>query len=214
MLQSDRQAGSNDPDCDSWKAGTEMRNFTGLLTSALVVVTLQLSTPAQAANKVYSIKNVGGTLGVHADDDLTIRITPSLITITASGCVGKKEYEVAGVQRDCLHRSDILAQFSPSAVTDVSYGSKAHQRVGAGIALGFLVTPLGGAIVASTSSVQHFVGLNWEYDGKEGGAVIEADKGKYRAIVSKLESATGRTAVDTDEPDNKTLSRVTGGLKE
>jgi hypothetical protein len=191
-----------------------MRTLAGWITSALVVVTLQLSTPAQAADKGYTIKNVGGTLSARADDDLTIRITPSLITITASGCVGKKDYDGGGIQRDCLHRSDILAQFSPSAVTDVSFGSKAHHRVGAGIALGFLVTPLGHAIPASTSSVQHFVGLNWEYDGKEGGAVIEADKGKYRAIVSKLEIATGRTAVDTDEPDYKTLSRVTEGLKE
>jgi hypothetical protein len=83
-------------------------------------------------------------------------------------------------------------------ITEVTYGSEAHRRVGT--AIGVAVVTFGlGSLIALSHSKKHYVGLVWDGgEGKKGGMVVQADKNEYRGIIAALEGLTGKKAINSD----------------
>jgi len=75
------------------------------------------------------------------------------------------------------------------SVTGLSYGQEAHRRVGTMIALGILVAPI--ALFGLFHKTRlHFIGIEYQKDGKKGGLLLQGDKDNYRAILMALKSTT------------------------
>jgi len=159
-----------------------MKFLRKLLASALTLGILQIALPVQAGNTGYSVKDAGGSVDAKTGDDLHLSVNSELITITK--------------------KKNVVVQFKPDAVTDISFGQEVHRRIGTAAALA--VVSLGiGALVAFSKSKKDFIGLTWDDNGKKGGLVMQADKNEYRGILASLEGVTGKKAVNTDEESNK-----------
>ncbi len=79
-----------------------------------------------------------------------------------------------------------------SAITEISYGQDAHQRVEAAIGIAAV------SLAALAESNQHYIGLTWGNGDKKGGFAIRCDKNDYQGVLAGLEGVTGKKAVDTN----------------
>lgn len=96
-----------------------------------------------------------------------------------------------------------VIKIDPKTVTALSYGQEAHRRVGTMVALAILISPA--ALFGLFHKTKlHFVGIEYEQDGKKAGLLMQADKGNYRAILLALKSVTGKE-VQTAEEDKQTV---------
>jgi hypothetical protein len=90
-------------------------------------------------------------------------------------------------------------EIDPKTVTSLSYGQEAHRRVGTMIALAIIVAPV--ALFGLFHKTRlHYIGIEFEKDGKKGGLLLQGDKDNYRGILMSLKSVTGKE-VDTAPED-------------
>jgi hypothetical protein len=92
-----------------------MKFLRKLLASALTLGILQIALPVQAGNTGYSVKDAGGSVDAKTGDDLHLSVNSELITITK--------------------KKNVVVQFKPDAVTDISFGQEVHRRIGTAAAL-------------------------------------------------------------------------------
>ena len=69
-------------------------------------------------------------------------------------------------------------------ITEISYGSQTHRRLGAAV-LGKAET--------------HYVGVTWADNASRTEVLFRVDKGEYREFLASLERMTGKKAVDTSQ---------------
>jgi len=179
-----------------------------VLAWAMLLIGVPVS--ASGGHGEYVVKNAGGSIDAPVGDDVTLDVESGAIIITA-----RQQYlgaqtngqETTGPRRPAPRT--VLARITPAQVTDLSYGSEVHHRIGAGIAWG--VVSLGvGLIVGFSKATKHYIGITWEADGKKGGLAFEAKKGEYLGIINALQTVTGKKAVDTDAPGIAGRLGVTG----
>ena len=96
-----------------------------------------------------------------------------------------------------------VIKIDPKSVTALSYGQEAHRRVGTMVALAILISPA--ALFGLFHKTKlHFIGIEYEQDGKKEGLLMQGDKGNYRAILLALKAVTGKE-VQTAEEDKATV---------
>ena len=96
-----------------------------------------------------------------------------------------------------------VIKIDPKKVTALSYGQEAHRRVGTMVALAILISPA--ALFGLFHKTKlHFIGIEYEQDGKKEGLLMQGDKGNYRAILLALKAVTGKD-VQTAEEDKPTV---------
>ena len=155
---------------------------------ALVVMFLMVQTcwPEAGGNTWNRVRYNGGTLQTKTkpdDWDNRLTVTSDLI-----------EFDLKDGQ---------VIKIDPKSVTALSYGQEAHRRVGTMVALAILISPA--ALFGLFHKTKlHFVGIEYEQDGKKEGLLMQADKGNYRAILLALKSVTGKE-VQTAEEDKGTV---------
>lgn len=155
---------------------------------ALVVMFLMVQTcwPEAGGNTWNRVRYNGGTLQTKTkpdDWDNRLTVTSDLI-----------EFDLKDGQ---------VIKIDPKTVTALSYGQEAHRRVGTMVALAILISPA--ALFGLFHKTKlHFVGIEYEQDGKKEGLLMQADKGNYRAILLALKSVTGKE-VQTAEEDKQTV---------
>ncbi len=94
-------------------------------------------------------------------------------------------------------------KIDPKTVTALSYGQEAHRRVGTMVALAILISPA--ALFGLFHKTKlHFIGIEYDQDGKKAGLLMQGDKGNYRAILLALKAVTGKD-VQTAEEDKGTV---------
>jgi hypothetical protein len=130
----------------------------------------------------FPMKYEGGSLPLNQHDKLTTIVGNSSVVFLQ----GKKRFEIPY-----------------ASVTEVSYGSDVHRRVGQAIGVGVLTLGIG-AMLLLVKTKKHYVGMTWldknKEDGAErkGGIVFKVGKGEYRGFMTALEGKTGLSAVNTD----------------
>lgn len=156
----------------------------------VLVVVLVLQVPLLAAgtggNTWDKVRYNGGTLQTKVKpDDWNNKLTvgPDLI-----------EFDLNDGQ---------AIKIDPKTVTALSYGQEAHRRVGTMVALAILISPA--ALFGLFHKTKlHFIGIEYEQDGKKEGLLMQGDKGNYRAILLALKAVTGKD-VQTAEEDKPTV---------
>ena len=106
-------------------------------------------------------------------------------------------------------------EIAPTAVTSLSYGQEAHRRVGTMIALAVLVAPV--ALFGLFHKTRlHFIGIQYRTpDGKNGGLLLQGDKGNYRAILVALQGVTSvPVSVSQKEREYVPVGVTTATVKE
>jgi hypothetical protein len=153
-----------------------------LVALAMSVILLSVTTPAMAAKSAipgtkFEMKYEGGSLKLEQHDKLDIYVATDFITIDQ----GKSQVKVP-----------------VSAITEVSYGSDVHRRVGAAVGVAMVTFGIG-AMLLLVKTKKHYIGFTWD-DKKtdKGGVVMKVGKGDYRGFQAALEGVTGLKAVDTD----------------
>jgi len=145
---------------------------------AAILCTAVTITAALAAESGYKVSYDGGSIsGVKAGNSITLLMDGSDIRMT--------------------NDKRTVLSIPASAVTEISYGTDFHRRVGAAIGIGVFTFGVG-ALMALTKSKKHYVGLTWDDDGHKGGIAFQADKSEYRGVLAGLEGITGKKAVDSD----------------
>lgn len=151
-----------------------------LLAKALVLCVVSQGLDAQDAS--IPMKYEGGSLTFAPHAGLHVAVG-NAITIKQ----GRQAYSIA-----------------PGAITEVSYGSDVHRRVGAAIGTALFSFGLG-AMLLLVKTKKHYVGILW--DGVDmqgarvrGGSVFKVGKGHYRGFIAALEGLTGMKAVNADSP--------------
>lgn len=90
-----------------------------------------------------------------------------------------------------------------SQVLDIEYGQKAGRRVGASIATGILISPLGLFMLFSKKR-KHFVTIGYKDGaGKDQVAIFELGKDIVRTTLPILEARSGKKIVYQDEEAKK-----------
>ncbi len=80
------------------------------------------------------------------------------------------------------------------AVTEISYGSTVHSRVG--MATG---TTIASTVTKGQSPAKLTIaGIIWTVDKKKGGVVLRIDKGDFSGFMGALQTVTGLRALNTD----------------
>jgi len=155
------------------------------LALALMVLLVQPCWP-QTGNTWNKVRYNGGTAQtkVKPDDwDNKLTVTSDLI-----------EFDLKDGQ---------AIKIDPKTVTAISYGQEAHRRVGTMVALAILISPA--ALFGLFHKTKlHFIGVEYDQDGKKGGLLMQGDKGNYRAILLALKAVTGKD-VQTAEEDKQTV---------
>jgi hypothetical protein len=155
----------------------------------LVLMHVVVLAPAFAAKTkvpqgtAFPMKYEGGSVQMRQHDILKVYVSPQTITMVQ----GKSVTEVP-----------------TSAVTEISYGSDVHRRVGPAIGVAAVTFGIG-AMMLLVKTKKHYVGLVWNEPGtdRKGGVMFKVGKGDYRGFITALEGVTGKTAVDTDAVDKK-----------
>jgi hypothetical protein len=153
-----------------------------LVASTMSLVLLSLTTPASATKPAlpgtkFEMKYEGGSLKLEQHDKLDIYVATDFITIDQ----GKGQIKVP-----------------VSAITEISYGSDVHRRVGAAVGVAMVTFGIG-AMLLLVKTKKHYIGFTWD-DKKtdKGGVVMKVGKGDYRGFQAALEGVTGLKSVDTD----------------
>ncbi len=95
-----------------------------------------------------------------------------------------------------------VIEIDPKTVTSLSYGQEAHRRVGTMVALAVLISPA--ALFGLFHKTKlHFIGIEYEKDGKKGGLLLQGHKDNYRGILLALKSVTGKEVVTSTEDSLK-----------
>lgn len=93
-------------------------------------------------------------------------------------------------------------EIDPKTVTSLSYGQEAHRRVGTMVALAVLISPA--ALFGLFHKTKlHFIGIEYENDGKKGGLLLQGHKDNYRGILLALRSVTGKEVITSAEDSIK-----------
>jgi hypothetical protein len=149
------------------------------LTLTLAVMTVSqpaFAATAKPAGTKIDMKYEGGSLDLNQHNDVDVYIANDKITVLQ----GNKMFEVP-----------------TSSITEISYGSDVHRRVGAAIGVGVLTFGIG-AMMLLVKTKKHYVGTTWKDGDKKGGTVFKVGKGEYRGFLTALEGVTGLKAVNAD----------------
>jgi hypothetical protein len=156
-----------------------MRRFSAVLMTLIMACAPVL---ADTGNSFTKVRYNAGTLQTTVSPkewDNKLVITSELISFTLKD--GQK------------------VEIDPKTVTSLSYGQEAHRRVGTMVALAILVAPV--ALFGLFHKTKlHYIGIEFEKDGKKGGLLLQGDKDNYRGILMALKSVTGKD-VDTATED-------------
>lgn len=98
------------------------------------------------------------------------------------------------VSSDMIHfetQDSAAFDLNPSEVTGLSYGMEAHRHVAMMVGAGILLTPLALFGLFHKQKL-HFIGIEYEKDGKKGGLLLQGGKDNYKAILFQLKSVTGK----------------------
>lgn len=142
-----------------------------------VALLLVLAAPVAvlAAEKGYSVTYDGGSL---AHEKSGARLKMYVEGATVRFVEGKAE----------------VVTIPGSAITEVSYGENVHRRIKATVAsLGI------GALAPFGKAKTHIVGLTWAAGDHTAGLAMQCDKDEWAAILVRLQSISGRRAVNADE---------------
>ncbi|HEX5704880.1 MAG TPA: hypothetical protein VFX97_16905 [Pyrinomonadaceae bacterium] len=91
-------------------------------------------------------------------------------------------------------------KIDPKRVAGLSYGKNASRNIKGYAAAAILINPLF-ALGMFKKNKQHFVGITYETESGEKGAVLlQAKNDKYRGLLEALKGVTGKP-VDTDEKE-------------
>lgn len=148
----------------------------------LTIVHLSLPAPVVAAKKTreatIGMKYEGGSLPLDQHDKLNVAVNSTSVALMQ----GKQRFEIPA-----------------ASITEISYGSDVHRRVGAAVGVGILTLGIG-AMLLLVKTKKHYVGMTWAEAGsdKKGGVVFKVGKGDYRGFLAALEGITGKKAVNTD----------------
>ena len=153
-----------------------------LVAFVMCIVMASIPALADSGNSWTKVRYNAGTLQTTVspkDWNNKLTVTPDLITI--------------------LLKDGQKIEIDPKTVTSLSYGQEAHRRVGTMVALAILVAPV--ALFGLFHKTKlHYIGIEYERDGKKGGVLLQSDKGNYRGILMALKSVTGKE-VDTAPED-------------
>ena len=146
----------------------------------LVISAMAATTPTSGVS--FPMKYEGGSLPLDQHNKLKTTITSTDVLFDQ----GKQHFVVP-----------------MKSITEVSYGSDVHRRVGA--AIGLAVVSLGvGALMLLAKTKKHYVGMTWldpataDKPESKGGIVFKVGKGDYRGFMTALEGKTGLKAVNAD----------------
>lgn len=159
-----------------------MRKFLAVTLIVLLPLQVILADTGNSWNKVrYNAGTVQTT--IKPDDwDNTLTVTPEVITFKL--------------------KDGQMIEVDPKTVTSLSYGQEAHRRVGTMVALAVLISPA--ALFGLFHKTKlHFIGIEYEKDGKKGGLLIQGHKDNYRGILLALKSVTGKDVVMSAEDSIK-----------
>lgn len=92
-----------------------------------------------------------------------------------------------------------MIEIAPKDVTTITYGQEAHRHVAMMVSLGVLVTPLALFGLFHKQKL-HFIGIEYEHEGKKGGLLIQGANDNYKAMLFQLKSVTGKE-VQLDESE-------------
>jgi|SRR5665213_1706957 len=85
-----------------------------------------------------------------------------------------------------------------ASVKELSFGEESRHRIGEAVGLAPLTLGIS-ALFALSKEKTHFIGVVWESDSKDRGAIsLRADKRQYKIIIEALERATRQKAIDAD----------------
>ena len=159
-----------------------MRRFFAILMTVTMVCAPML---ADTGNSFTKVRYNAGTLQTTVSPkewDNKLVITSELITLTLKD--GQK------------------VDIDPKTVTSLSYGQEAHRRVGTMVALAILVAPV--ALFGLFHKTKlHYIGVEYEKDGKKSGLLLQGDKDNYRGILMSLKSVTGKDVETAPEDKGK-----------
>ena len=163
-----------------------MNKLLSLSLVLMLVVTPLLADQAPGGNTWSKVRYNGGTLQTKVKpDDWNNKLTVGSDLI---------EFDLNDGQK---------IKIDPKTVTALSYGQEAHRRVGTMVALAILISPA--ALFGLFHKTKlHFIGIEYEQDGKKAGLLMQGDKGNYRAILLALKAVTGKD-VQTAEEDKGTV---------
>lgn len=129
----------------------------------------------------FGMKYEGGSLPLNQHDKLVATLGNNAVMLTQS----QQHFDIPY-----------------SSITEISYGSDVHRRVGAAIGLGVLTLGLG-AMLLLAKTKKHYVGMTWldnsaDEAHRKGGIVFKVGKGDYRGFLAALEGKAGMKAVNSD----------------
>src|SRR3569832_916329 len=146
-----------------------MRRFFAILMTVIMVCAPML---ADTGNSFTKVRYNAGTLQTTVSPkewDNKLVITSELITLTLKD--GQK------------------VDIDPKTVTSLSYGQEAHRRVGTMVALAILVAPVAQFGLFHKTKL-HYIGVEYEKDGKKSGLLLQGDKDNSRGILMSQKSVT------------------------
>ena len=159
-----------------------MRRFFAILMSVIMMCAPVI---ADTGNTFTKVRYNAGTLQTTVSPkewDNKLVITSELITFTLKD--GQK------------------VEIDPKTVTSLSYGQEAHRRVGTMVALAILVAPV--ALFGLFHKTKlHYIGVEYEKDGKKSGLLLQGDKDNYRGMLMALKSVTGKDVETAPEDKPK-----------
>jgi len=89
-------------------------------------------------------------------------------------------------------------ELKPEQVTGLSYGIEAHRHVAMMVSLGVILTPLALFGLFHKQKL-HFIGIEYEKDGKKGGLLLQGSNDNYKSILFQLKSVTGKEIQSSEE---------------
>ena len=105
------------------------------------------------------------------------------------------------VNRDVIRfttRDSLTVEVSPDSVVGVTYSRDAKRHAALMATLGILVSPI--ALFGLFHKQRwHFIGIQWQRDGKRDGILIQGADKNYRAILFALETTTGKKTEMLDD---------------
>jgi len=158
-----------------------MQKIIALILVALIAAVPVLADAPLRGNSFDKVRYNAGTLQTKVDPkdwDNKLVVAPELITLTL------KDGQVINID--------------PKTVTSLSYGQEAHRRVGTMVGLAILVSPA--ALFGLFHKTKlHFIGVEYEQEGKKAGLLLQGHKDNYRGMLLALKSVTGKEVTTSAE---------------
>lgn len=153
----------------------------------LSLLLLSFASVATAAEKTWKVRYNAGPLNTKSDPknwDNNLTVEPDSVTLRL--------------------RDGQKLEVKSRSVTGLSYGQEAYRR----LTTVFVVYGL------FHKSREHFIGIEYDNDGKKTGLLLQGDKDDYRDILGALKRATGASIAVSDKDDRRFVADLVQSASE